>query len=98
MKSLRWTPEAVQDLARLREFIGDENRSAAARAARRIREAAAVLREQPELGRVVEGEEFRDLVAPFGGGAYVLRYRLDKDAVVVVRVWHSREERTGTRR
>lgn len=93
MRALRWLPEAVQDLVRLRDFIGDENPAAAERAARRIREAAAVLRKQPELGRVVEGEDFRDLVAPFGGGAYVLRYRIDEDAVVVARVWHSREER-----
>lgn len=42
-------------------------------------------RKQPELGRVVEGEDFRDLTAPFGGGAYVLRYRIDEDAVVVAR-------------
>ena len=27
------------------------------------------------------------------GGAYVLRYRIDEDAVVVARVWHSREAR-----
>jgi toxin ParE1/3/4 len=93
MKPLLWLPEAVHDLVRLRAFIGEKNPGAAQRAARRIREAAAVLRERPELGRVVEGEEFRDLVAPFGGGAYVLRYRIDDDAVVVARVWHSREER-----
>lgn len=93
MKVLRWTPEAVQDLVRLREFLGQENPGAAARAALRIREAAAVLRSRPELGRAVEDEAFRDLVAPFGGGAYVLRYRIDEDAVVVVRVWHSKESR-----
>jgi plasmid stabilization system protein ParE len=34
------------------------------------------------------------VVAPFGRGAYVLRYRIDDDAVVVLRVWHSREERS----
>jgi toxin ParE1/3/4 len=90
---LRWAPEAVRDLARLRALLDDRNPAAAKRAARRIREAAAALREQPELGRIVVGEEFRDLLAPFGGGAYVLRYRLDPDAVVVVRVWHGREER-----
>jgi len=93
MMALRWTPEAVQDLMRLREFIGHKNPRAAARAALRIREAAAVLRDRPELGRAVEDEEFRDLVAPFGGGAYVLRYRVDEDAVVVVRVWHNKEDR-----
>jgi plasmid stabilization system protein ParE len=93
MITLRWAPEAVRDLARLREFLGDKNPGAAERAALRIREAAGVLREQPELGHIVENEEFRDLVASFGGGAYVLRYRIDEDAVIVVRVWHSREER-----
>ena len=93
MMILRWTPEAVNDLARLRAFIGDKNPAAAKRAALRILEAAAVLREQPELGRAVEEEDFRDLVARFGGGAYVLRYRVDPDAVVIARVWHSREGR-----
>ena len=93
MRVLRWAPEAVQDLVRLREFIGHKNSGAAARAALRIREAAAVLRDRPELGRAVEDEEFRDLVAPFGGGAYVLRHRIDEDAVVVVRVRHNKEER-----
>jgi plasmid stabilization system protein ParE len=93
MIGLRWAPDAVRDLARLRRFLGDKSPSAAERAALRIREAAGALREQPELGRIVENEEFRDLVTPFGGGAYVLRYRIDEDAVIVVRVWHTREER-----
>ncbi len=93
MRALRWTPEAVRDLVRLREFLGEKNAVAAERAAVRIRQAAAALREQPELGRIVEGEAFRDLVAPFGGGAYVLRYRIDADAVVIARVWHGREDR-----
>ncbi len=92
MRPLRWTPEAVRDLVQLREFLGKKNAVAAERAAVRIRQAAAALREQPELGRIVEGEAFRDLVAPFGG-AYVLRYRIDEDAVVVARVWHGREDR-----
>jgi plasmid stabilization system protein ParE len=93
MMALRWAPGAVADLVRLRSFLGDKNPAAAARAAQRLREAAALLRSQPELGHAVDGEVFRDLLAPFGGGAYVLRYRIDDDAVVIVRVWHGREER-----
>lgn len=93
MKPLRWLPETVEDLARLREFIGHKSPLAAQKAARRILDAAAVLRGQPELGHVVEGEDFRDLVAAFGAGAYVLRYRIDADAIVIARVWHSREVR-----
>jgi plasmid stabilization system protein ParE len=37
----------------------------------------------------------RELIVPFGSGAYVLRYRLDTatDTVIIIRVWHSRELR-----
>ncbi len=37
----------------------------------------------------------RDLFVAFGAGAYVLRYLLEdkKQAVIIVRVWHSRENR-----
>lgn len=93
MKALRWTPEALRDLARLRDFIGSKNPAAARRAAERILQAAAVLRERPELGRVVEDEAWRELLAPAGRTAYVLRFRFDEDAVVIARVWHGREER-----
>lgn len=93
MKALRWTPEAVRDLVRLRDFLGRKNAAAAARAAGRILGAAAMLRRRPELGHLVEGEDFRELLATAGRTAYVLRYRVDADAVVIARVWHGREER-----
>ena len=96
MKELRLAPDAVQDLARLRAFLGEKSSAAAERAAARILQVATLLVEQPELGRPVEDEELpglREILAPFGGGAYVLRYRIDADAVVIARVWHSREER-----
>ena len=97
MKPLNWTPVALRGLARVREFLGRENPSAAQRAVRRIRRAADVLRRHPELGRPCEDDAFPDLrevVAPFGRGAYVIRYRIDRNAVVVLRVWHSREDRS----
>ena len=39
---------------------------------------------------------WRQLLAPFGKSAYVLRYRLDTqlENLVVVRVWHGREDRS----
>ncbi|HEY3451984.1 MAG TPA: type II toxin-antitoxin system RelE/ParE family toxin [Myxococcales bacterium] len=92
--NLLWAPGAVQDLVRLREFLEPGSSAAAERAAARIRQAASALLVQLEAGRVVEdAPELRDLIAPFGAGAYVIRYRIYSDAVLVVRVWHSREER-----
>ena len=37
----------------------------------------------------------RELIVPFGRSAYVLRYAYSqgRDEVVIVRAWHSREER-----
>lgn len=93
-RTLRWTVQAVQDLARLRAFLQPHQPAAAQRAAARIKEAAAMLLEHPALGRPVEDlPEFRDLFIPFGKAGYVLRYRLEGQTVVVVRVWHGREER-----
>jgi len=37
----------------------------------------------------------RELFMPFGAGAYVLRYMLENnDTVVIIRVWHTKEDRT----
>lgn len=35
----------------------------------------------------------REIFLAFGAGAYVLRYRIDGDTVVIIRAWHSREKR-----
>jgi plasmid stabilization system protein ParE len=42
-----------------------------------------------------EDAERRELFVPFGVGAYVLRYRLREETIVVIRVWHSRELRVS---
>ena len=37
----------------------------------------------------------RELYVAFGAGAYVIKYRIEaKDSVVIIRIWHSRENRT----
>lgn len=92
---LQWLPEAVADVDRLHAFLREKSPSAAARAARVILGGANRLQELPELGRPLADETGRrDLFLPFGAGAYVLRYRLENpSSVVIVRVWHSREER-----
>jgi len=88
-----WLPDAVTDLVRLRKFIQEKNPSAAQRAASKIKEGALALMSNPESGRPVEGlSSFREILIPFGAGNYVLRYRDDTTIIVIVRVWHSKEE------
>ncbi|MFH1467109.1 MAG: type II toxin-antitoxin system RelE/ParE family toxin [Pseudomonadota bacterium] len=67
--------------------------AAARRAATAILEGAALLGEHPEAGRRLDDAR-REWFVPFAAGAYVLRSRLDPEGdPVVIRVWHSREDR-----
>jgi plasmid stabilization system protein ParE len=87
--------EAAADLVRLREFLVDRNPGAAQRAAAAISNAIRSLGMYPERGRQAGVTNARELVVPFGRSAYVIRYALltETDEVVVLRVWHGREQR-----
>lgn len=93
---LKWLPESLLDLARLREFIRVHNPAAAQRAAKRIREGARRLTAHPLLGRPVldiDRPPLRDLFIPFGQACYWLRYAVLEDAILIVKIWHGREDR-----
>ena len=92
--TVRWLEPALDDVRRLYDFLLDRDPAAAGRAARAIRAGADRLLDSPEIGRpLADGTGRRELVIPFGAGAYVLRYRIHDDTVVVIRVWHGREDR-----
>jgi plasmid stabilization system protein ParE len=57
--------------------------------------AASSLGDLPERGRPATRPGYRELVVPFGRGAYLIRYRIDfqRQTVVIVRIWHGREQR-----
>jgi len=93
---ISWLPDAVKDVARLREFIKKDNPIAAKKAGQRILSAVKILIKNPEAGTPSPDEDcelFRDLYAPFGQGGYTIRYRIKQRTVIITRVWHSREER-----
>ncbi len=95
MTTVKWLPEAVSDIERLHSFLKGKSPEAASRAAQTILKAAILLQSTPHIGRPMPDETGRrELFVPFGAGAYVLRYiQEDKNTVVVIRVWHSREDR-----
>jgi plasmid stabilization system protein ParE len=48
----------------------------------------------PGRGRPGGEKALRELVVPFGSGAYVVRYAaLSGDEIVIIRIWHGREMR-----
>ena len=92
----RFLPAADRDLDRLYSFLAERNLEAARGAALAIDRALGLLVQNPRLGVIVrEGLGDRQLTIPFGNSAYILRYRLDeaRDALIVVRIWHGREQR-----
>jgi toxin ParE1/3/4 len=94
MTSIKWLPEAQDDLKRLHAFIESHSPAAAKRAIDTLIAAIDKLIELPEMGRPWDLDmNFRELPVRFGARGYVVRYRLVDDDVIIVRVWHGLEDR-----
>lgn len=92
---VKWLPEALGDVERLHRFLHEKNPRAALRAAKAILEGSKFLKSAPHAARPMQDDTGRrEWFVPFGAGAYVLRYKLEgDDTAVIIRVWHSRENR-----
>ena len=88
---LEYTAEAVGDLTRLREFIAIHDPAAAERIAIHLQGGINSLLNHPKLGHPVtyapEPESLRDLAI----GDYIVRYLLLESRILVLRIWHQRE-------
>jgi toxin ParE1/3/4 len=84
-----WTFAALADLEGIRRYIGNFNPYAAQDMAARIIEAGNSLANFPYRGRSVPGTQLREttLARP-----YIIRYRVEPNRVLILRVRH------GTRR
>ncbi len=90
MPTLEWHPDAIDDIARLYDFLAVVNPSAAQRVAKLIKEASVKIMDNPDLGR--PHAEFREWQANFGRSTYILRYFVFASGdILVTRVWHNRE-------
>jgi addiction module RelE/StbE family toxin len=87
---LRWTRPALADLIEAQSYIALDNPQAAHRVAQRVWDAAARLRDNPNIGRVghVSGtHEWVVMQTP-----YLLVFRIKHDAVEILRVWHTKRD------
>lgn len=89
---VRVTRSARSDLLRLTDFVSTYGDDVAARCTAMLWEAMASLSEMPAR-HPLTSDELRELKLPFGASGYVIRYRVDADAVVIARIFHAREER-----
>lgn len=93
MPKVIFAPAAIRDLQRLRDFLRPKSPEAAQRAGQAIRQGVTILGTHPRLGRTIEDlpEAFREWLIDFGDSGYVVRYRIDNDAVTILAIRHQKE-------
>jgi len=90
---IKWTGKASADLVRLHAHLHAVAPDAAARVARQLAHAPDRLLDHPRIGGKLDAyapREVRRIVV----GNYELRYEIADATIFVLRLWHSRENRT----
>lgn len=91
-RPIKWLSSAVRDLVRLYDFLKDVNPRAAAKTVQTLVQGAKQLSDFAHMGQIHEEfapREVRALVI----GDYELRYEVKPEAVIILRIWHCREDR-----
>jgi toxin ParE1/3/4 len=79
-----WTEEAIEHLEAIAAYVSVYDRAAAERLAQRLVELADSLAEFPDRGRDA-GDDRREMTVVW---PYVLRYRVEQELVVILRIRH----------
>lgn len=87
-----WTKTALRGVWRAYDYIYEFNPPAAGRMAGALITAGDSLATFPHRGRLVPGTGMRELV---GVSPYIMRYRVERDEVVILRVRHSARRPTN---
>lgn len=85
--------KAARDLQKIRTYLLQFNVEAAQKAAATIIEATNLILNHQLIGKPLEDiPEYRELIRPFGSGAYIIRYRVDFDKIIIAGIKHSKEK------
>jgi plasmid stabilization system protein ParE len=90
---ISYTPESIDDLKRLREFIEVKNPLAAQRIATSILKGISHLKTFPSLGVEVQQAPNPEMVRDLIIGNYIARYLIRSKKIDILRIWHHKEER-----
>ena len=88
---LFYAEEAVADLQRLRGFIAQKNPSAAARIANELIARVENISLFPKMGIEVAEAPSTGAIRDMMSGNFVIRYVVQTESIVVLRVWHHLE-------
>lgn len=90
---VKWTSRATSDLVRLHDHLQPVAPEAAARVVQQLTRAPDRLIDYPRMGEKLEAYEPRE-VRRISVGNYELRYEIVTGSIFVLRLWHSRENRS----
>ncbi len=89
---VKYSPESIDDLQRVVEFVEDKNPYAARRIAIDLQEGIDKLKQFPHIGLPVlkapDPEQIRDLYV----GQYTVRYLITDNLIYILRFWHHKED------
>lgn len=89
-KHIEWTPAAIRDLNRIREYIGGDNPAAARKVATQIFDHASSLATFPERTRTGRVNHTREAVIP--NLPYIIVYRVKQSRLEVLRILHGAQQ------
>lgn len=89
---IKWTSKALSDLVRLYEFLAAKNKQAAAHTVQSLSSAPDRLLEQTRIGEKLDEFDPRE-VRRIIVGRYEMRYEIQEAIIIVLRIWHTREDR-----
>ncbi|MCK5479293.1 MAG: type II toxin-antitoxin system RelE/ParE family toxin [Methylococcales bacterium] len=90
---ISYTPESIDDLKRLREFIEVKNPLSAQHVAVSILKGISQLKQFPYLGIEVQFAPNPEMVRDLIIGNYIVRYLVRPKRIDILRVWHHKENR-----
>ncbi|MBD2296027.1 type II toxin-antitoxin system RelE/ParE family toxin [Anabaena sphaerica FACHB-251] len=94
MSEIVWTETATNDLNRHYDFLSTNNPDGAARAVQAIVSAGESLQQNPRRGAIVdEIAGLRKLLVSFGKYGFIIHYVILEDDVIILRIYHGRENR-----
>jgi toxin ParE1/3/4 len=88
---LRLLAEAARDLRDIFDFIEQDNPETARDVARRLMKSIQLLAQNPSVGRPSKAKAIREWCVP--DLPYVVPYRVRRDSVDVLRIYHTRRNR-----
>ncbi len=89
---IRWTGKALSDVVRLYDFLTIKDKAAAARVVQSVTAAPNRLLDQERIGEKLEEFDPRE-VRRIIIGRYEMRYEIQESILIVLRIWHTREDR-----